>query len=303
MAETVSVPVNTAAQQLMTEARQLCESALRDAVESLPRSLRDMARYHFGWCDRTGVPIRAGWGKGLRSALVFAAAAGCGADPMVAVPVAVAVELLHNFTLIHDDAIDGDRTRRGRATIWCVWGVSHAICLGDALHALAVRVLADALPDAMASRAVGLLESGALEVCGGQCADSQTIAAFDEFGRQLGLAFQISDDVLGIWGDPAVTGKPVGTDLLRRKRSFPVVAALASGTPASQELSSLYCADQPITEAGAARITALMEATGSRSWALQYAEQRVSAAIAALPDQMTTEDLTTLAGLIAIRES
>ncbi|WP_307599157.1 polyprenyl synthetase family protein [Nocardia pseudobrasiliensis] len=100
-----------------------------------------MAAYHLGWRDLEGNPTDAGWGKGLRAALVFAAARACGTGRRAVVPAAVAVELVHNFPLVHDDVMDAARLRRGRATVWTVWGVPQAICLGGALHALAVRVV------------------------------------------------------------------------------------------------------------------------------------------------------------------
>ncbi|GAB2707001.1 polyprenyl synthetase family protein [Nocardia thraciensis] len=307
----------------------------------MPEPLDRMAAYHFGWSDPAGRPTGAGWGKGLRAGLAFATATACGAERGVAVPAAVAVELLHNFTLVHDDVMDADRLRRGRATVWSVWGVPDAICLGDALHAAAIRVLVDELPAAVAVAAVARMESAAAQLCRGQSqdcsfesrttvrvdeylsmaagktaslmgcacalgalcagADATTITALDAFGRELGVAFQITDDLLGIWGDPAVTGKPSGNDLMRRKRSFPVVAALESDTPAAAELTRLYLSETPITPDQVARAAALTEAAGGRQLAQHCADQRVTAALAALVDHTHTEDLVALAHLITRR--
>lgn len=341
MTETTTTLAAGDAERLLARARLLCEPQLREAVDTLPDPLRLMARYHLGFCDSTGAPAQAGWGKGLRSALAFAAATACGADPVVAVPAAVSVELMHNFTLVHDDVMDGDRTRRGRDTVWRVWGIPMAICLGDALHALAIQVLTSGLSGTAAACSITRMESTALEVCRGQCddtmfetratvsvdeyltmatgktgalmgcacalggwsaeADTATAAALDKFGRLLGAAFQITDDVLGIWGDPTVTGKPIGTDLIHRKRSFPVVAALASKTPAGVQLSRVYAAERPIMQSEVQHLTALVEAAGGKQEAAQQIDALLCAAAAALPDHMPAAALRLLVELIPDR--
>ncbi|WP_216902488.1 polyprenyl synthetase family protein [Nocardia alni] len=332
MSETTTLTHATAT---LANARRLCEPALRAAIESLPDPLRRMAVYHLGWSDPDGAAVRTGWGKGLRAALALAAASAVGADPLIAVPAAVAMELTHNFTLVHDDVMDADRMRRGRETVWSLWGASNAICLGDALHALAIRVLSDALPGATVGTAVTLLESAVVEVCRGQyedcafetrssvtveeylsmaagktgaligcacalgavCAgaDMATVEGLDAFGRQIGLAFQITDDVLGIWGDSGRTGKPVGGDLIRRKRSFPVVAALMSQTPAAAELSRLFHSDAPITAAQATSAAALVETAGGKRRSEQYADAKAEAAVAVIPRHAKADDLISLA--------
>ncbi|PWS44478.1 polyprenyl synthetase, partial [Streptomyces sp. ZEA17I] len=220
-------------------------------------------------------------GKAIRPALVLAAARALGGDPERAVRAAVAVELAHNFTLLHDDVIDEDTTRRHRPTAWAVFGVPDAIITGDALLALAQRLLAEDSHPA-AARAAARLSSCVIELCAGQQADcafeergpdevtldecltmataktgallgcacalgalyagaeDRAVRAMDGFGREAGLSFQLIDDLIGIWGDPARTGKPVGADLAAHKKSLPVVAALTSGTPAAAELAALY---------------------------------------------------------------
>jgi geranylgeranyl diphosphate synthase type I len=328
--------------ELLARARQLCEPGLRDALASLPEPLSTMAAYQFGWCEPDGTPTQAGWGKGLRAALALAAATACGSNPTAAAPAAIAVELLHNFTLVHDDVMDGDRLRRGRPTIWCVWGIPDAICLGDALHASAAQILVTWLPNTVAADAVARLETATAELCRGQSedyafetrsgvgvkdylamatnktgtlmgcacalgalctgADTATIEALDTFGRRLGLAFQIVDDLLGVWGDPTVTGKPAGADLIRRTQSFPVVAALESKNAAAAQLSQLYRSDRPITHRQAARAAADLDAAGDKQATQQQAQQWVSAALAALPEQMAASDLITLAYLVAHRD-
>ncbi|GAB0106184.1 polyprenyl synthetase family protein [Nocardia sp. JMUB6875] len=332
----------TSAAALLAHARELCLPVLTEWVGSLPQPLRLMGAYHFGWCDTSGSPVHAHPGKALRPALVFATATACGARAQAAIPAAAAIELVHNFTLIHDDVLDVDRTRRGRATVWSVWGIADAILLGDALHSLAVRVLATDLPGPIAAAAVTRLETAAIEMCRGQSedcqfetrprvgiddyvrmamgktgalmgcacalgafcagADAETVSAMERFGRELGLAFQFADDLLGIWGNSAVTGKPAGADLARRKQSLPVVAALQSDTSAAVELNRIYRSTTPMAPAMIVRATALIEAADGRVTVQRMAEQRLAAAIEALPDPRTAGELLVLAQLAVQRD-
>ncbi|MEJ3744673.1 family 2 encapsulin nanocompartment cargo protein polyprenyl transferase [Actinomycetes bacterium KLBMP 9797] len=284
--------------------REMVDAALRAAVETLPESMRQLAGYHLGYWDGDGRP-GAGGGKALRPALTLLAAGAVGGAPAAAVPAAVAVELVHNFSLVHDDVMDGDHTRRHRPTVWSVFGIGAAILAGDALLTLAFDVLARS--GHPATRAgIGALQAAVQDLLDGQSAD----LAFEEradvglaecvgmaerktgallgcacaigavfgggtgpqvehlrgFGERIGLAFQIVDDLLGIWGDPAATGKPARSDLQHRKKSLPVVAALVSGTPAGSELAALYHRDQPLAESDLHRVAELVDAAGGRAW-------------------------------------
>ncbi|MEV6769596.1 polyprenyl synthetase family protein [Nocardia sp. NPDC051030] len=327
--------------EILAQARDMCGPILRESVDSLPDPLRRMAGYHFGWWNPDGSPSRAGSGKALRPALAFCTAALFDTGPALVAPAAAAIELVHNFALIHDDVIDGDLTRRGIPAVWAVWGMADAVLLGDALHALAVRVLVAHVPSAAVGAAVDRMESSVIEMCRGQqedcsfdgrhvtgvldyermamgktgalmgaacalgalCAGASKaeVSALDRFGRELGLAFQYTDDLIGIWGDPKVTGKPV-SDLKRRKKSLPVVAALRSGTPAARELTALYQSDMPMSPADIARATHLIEAAGGRETTQYHADQRIDAAIAELPDLAAAEDLVALARIVSHRD-
>ncbi|MFI6213366.1 polyprenyl synthetase family protein [Nocardia brasiliensis] len=326
---------------LLARARRLCDPVIQAGVAGLPEPLRRMAGYHFGWCDAVGAPRQELSGKALRPALTLGTAAACGGDRTVAVSPAVAVELIHNFTLIHDDVIDRDATRRARATVWAVWGIPDAILLGDALHALAIKILSTGLPGVAAMAAIDRIEATVIELCRGQhqdCAfETRTtvgiddyltmamgktgalmgcacalgalgagaapdqVAVMDRFGRELGVAFQCVDDYLGIWGDPATTAKPVGSDIARCKRSLPVVAALEWGGAAARELASLYRSDTDMTAVEVARAVRLIESTGAKDTALQHAEQRLHAALDLLPDTVEAGELTALAYLATRR--
>ncbi|QIS21044.1 polyprenyl synthetase family protein [Nocardia terpenica] len=310
--------------------------------DTRPDSLRRMAGYHLGWWDRAGQPAKRVAGKGFRAALAIAAAAACSRDGGAAAGAAAAVEFLHNFTLVHDDIMDSDRIRRTRPAAWCVWGVPKAILLGDALHGLAFRCAVTDCPDAAVSGVVSRLATAVTELCQGRygdraldggtpidvdrylhtvsgktgalmgcacaagacCAgaDSATVDALELFGRRVGLAFQITDDLLGLWGDPRVTGKPVGSDVRRRKHSLPVVAALGSPTQAGRELRRLYGSTAPLSAAEVLAATGLIEAAGGRRIAVQQARRQLRRAVVGLPDELAADDLVSLASAVEYRE-
>ena len=315
----------------------LVDPALRTAARRLPEAMRRIAAYHFGWQDAHGRPATADGGKALRPALVLLCAEAAGGEAEDAVPAAVAVELVHNFSLLHDDVMDGDTTRRHRATAWTVFGTGAAILAGDALLSLAFEVLAPsgaANAKVLSAATLALLEGQAADldfeqrddVTPGECvrmAEGKTAALlgaactlgatfgpagddrFGAFGRAVGLAFQHVDDLLGIWGDPAVTGKPVYSDLQNRKKSLPVVTALCSGTAAGADLAALYARREPLDETELARAASLVEAAGGRQWSQAQADALLAKALrdltAAAPPSRATAELAALARLITTR--
>jgi geranylgeranyl diphosphate synthase type I len=331
---------------VLTWGRDQVDDALRTAVDTLPRSTRRIAGFHLGWCDEQGNAVAgAGAGKAIRPTLTLLAAEAAGGGYAAAIPAAVAVELVHNHSLLHDDVIDGDRLRRHRPTAWSVFGIGSAIHAGDALLTLAfdvlgaaggsradqaVQVLAAAEQDLLAGQMddlafesrsdVGLGEcmrmaqakTGALMGCA--CALGALSANDDEasigharcFGEQLGFAFQLIDDILGIWGDPVLTGKPIHSDLSTRKKSLPVVAALASGTEAGRELAALYGGTGPLPAADLASAVALVTAAGGRSWAEAQATRQLEGALAELHvfgvSPRATAELERLARLVTTRD-
>ncbi|QUC59725.1 polyprenyl synthetase family protein [Streptomyces sp. A2-16] len=301
------------APEVLTRSRELVRPALQEAVGRLHPWVSEMAAYSFGWCEVGGAPAAASAGKGVRQALAVLGAEAAGAPGRAGVPAAVAVELVHVFSLLHDDIMDGDPARRGRPTVWKAYGTGPAVLAGDALFALAVETLADsgadavrllstALSDLVRGQADDLLfatrpwrgpervrpdeyrvmaehKTGALLGCAAALgallggAPPAAVAALDRAGRQLGVAFQIVDDVLGTWGDPLVTGKPVHGDLRERKKTFPVLAALDSPTPAAARLARLLESDGAPEE-----IAALVEECGGRAAALAESRRRLAAA-------------------------
>jgi geranylgeranyl diphosphate synthase type I len=307
----------------VTLARDLVEPALRRAVDELAPVMRRISRYHFGWADEQGRDTPGGGGgKALRPALTLLSAQAAGADPEQAVPAAVAVELVHNFSLLHDDVMDNDLERRHRPTAWTVFGVPAAILAGDALLTLAVETARRGSAVSVSGEVVGCLnqsvqdlivgqsadvdferrtdvtvaecldmaagKTGALMRCASSIgalavgADARTVSVLADFGDHLGLAFQLVDDLLGIWGSPEVTGKPALADLRSRKKSVPVVAALNSGTDAAGRLAELYFQphqpDQVDDEAALIAMADLVQRAGGLSWTEAEADRHVKAA-------------------------
>ena len=333
------------ARDVLTCARAAFDPALRAAVDSLPGSMRHIAGYHFGWWDADGTPAESDHGKAIRPTMTLRAAAAVGGDAEDAVPAAVAVELVHNFTLLHDDVMDRDHTRRHRPTAWCVFGTGQAILAGDALLTLAYEVLAEGGHPAFRPAATALskavlavqdgqaldlsfetrtdvtlaecvrmaqLKTAALLGCatglgalyGGGSADR--VALLRSFGERIGLTFQLVDDLLGIWGDPEVTGKPVHSDLVSRKKSLPVVAALGSDCAAGAKLREVYLASGPLSGGDAAYAADLVAEAGGRRWCQQEIGARYESADEALRDGAVSDrpaaELSALAGLIVRRD-
>ncbi|WP_089952304.1 polyprenyl synthetase family protein [Lentzea xinjiangensis] len=326
-------------------ARDLVDPALREAVGRLPEPMAKAVGYQFGWADRHGRPVSGSAGKGLRQALVLLSAEAVGGRAESAVHAAAAVELVHNFSLVHDDIIDGDDTRRHRPTVWASFGVPVATLAGDAMLALAFDVLVSVTSDRTlaAGRALtwALLElvrgqsddvefedrpqvghdeymrmvagkTAALFGCacavgaamGGAPAD--TVGHLRRFGHHLGLAFQMVDDLLGIWGDPAVTGKPTRSDLRSRKKTFPVIMALDSDSGEGRAFAALYRRAEPLDEADLDAAATLIERVGVRertqAEALRHVELALNCLHAVDPAPGPATELTALAHLVAARE-
>jgi geranylgeranyl diphosphate synthase, type I len=330
---------------VLGRARDLIRPAMAAVVETLEPEVRRVAMYHLGFVDRHGRPEEADRGKAVRPALVVLSAEAVGAGPHVALPGALAVELVHDFSLLHDDVMDRDVERRHRATAWTVFGEARAIVAGDALHALAGEILlelgtAQGLRAASAlSRATARMIAGqaqdlsfaqrpdvSVEECLAMCANKTgallscasslgailagapdlRVRALERFGRELGLAFQAMDDILGIWGRPSVTGKPAAGDLRERKKTLPVVAALASPAGPHRDRLAELLSRPHLAEAEIEAAAGLVEVCGGRAWASEEARRRLSSAVAALDgrgfEPSAVERLTELAAFVAARE-
>jgi octaprenyl-diphosphate synthase len=198
-------------------------------------------------------------GKWLRPALVLLMAKACGDRTGEAAPIAAALELIHNATLIHDDIIDDSATRRGRRAVWKRWGSSATVLMGDLLYAKAFelttrhgslqiqRIIAEATGNMCQGELHQLQSAGRMNVteeeylqvvanktaclmaactrCGALIgkAPEEAAEAAGRFGLSLGMAFQIIDDVLDFVADPSILGKSVGNDVARGKVTLPLI--------------------------------------------------------------------------------
>jgi geranylgeranyl diphosphate synthase type I len=254
-------------------------AVLDRAVPADYRELREMLAYHLGWEGENAGPEARG--KRIRSLLVLMCCAAAGGDWRKALPAAAAVELLHNFSLIHDDIQDKSPLRRGRPAVWVQWGIPQAINTGDTMYTMAymaVSCLSETTTREQAFQALGLLQQACLSLTTGQyldisyenrkeislkdywpmvegktaallaaCAElgsltaganETTQAAFQQFGQYLGLAFQVQDDYLGLWGDSALTGKSSDSDLVSGKKTLPILYGLSQDGEFSRRWSA-----------------------------------------------------------------
>ncbi len=265
--EPLELPVRASAVLGRYHARLV--AGLEAATAALPEVIREPVRYHCGLVAGAHV------GKAVRPTLTCLIGEGLGGAIEPVVPLAVAIQLIHDFSLVHDDIVDEDRERRGKPALWVRDGMPTALNAGDALLTLAFRtVAANGLPAATTASAAAVLSEATLEMVAGQQTDiaatgaplggltpyltmvsqktgalmgaacamgavgagapAEVVQACGAFGRTLGVAFQLRDDVLGVFGDSEATGKPVGNDLLRRKLGLPLLLA-QSGPPAVAE--------------------------------------------------------------------
>ncbi|MGE5777373.1 MAG: polyprenyl synthetase family protein [Chloroflexota bacterium] len=251
-----------------------------DAPRTKP--FHEMLTYHMGWTGEGAGPEATG--KRIRPLIVLLCAAASSSPDVnigaplsatkawqTALPAAAAVELVHNFSLVHDDIQDNSDKRRGRTTVWVKWGMPMGINVGDALFVMSNQAIIDlkgSYPAEVVVKAAEILHNTCLELTRGQfldmsyektnelvvedywpmiagktaallsacCHIGSLLGGADEaqqdgyrsFGHYLGLAFQVQDDILGIWGDEAVTGKSAASDLIEGKKSLPVLAGLSA---------------------------------------------------------------------------
>jgi geranylgeranyl diphosphate synthase type I len=332
---------------VLARVRALVVPALRAAVDRLQgEQMRSIARYHLGWLDADGraLPGDGVGGKAIRPTLAVLSAEAAGGTAAQGVPAAVAVELVHNFSLIHDDIMDRDVERRHRPTAWVVFGEGQAILAGNALLTAAVDVLVRdgiagqrALPN-LISAIEGLIEgqsddldletradvvlddvlameagkTAALLACSASIgalaagAPIEVVGALAGYGHELGMAFQLVDDILGITGDAATTGKSSSSDVRAGKRSAPIVAALTSGTAASEQLARLFASGPLTADDDVTYATKLIDEAGGLEWAAQEADRRLALALAHLENSSapsgTTSDLAALARYVVERD-
>jgi geranylgeranyl diphosphate synthase type I len=257
--------------QSLAEFRRRYNPSLNNEIERWIGALgtgpfAGMMRYQLGFVDERFQPVHGGGGKRFRPLLCLAVCDAVGGSWQGALPVAAGIELLHNFSLIHDDIEDHDPARHHRPTLWKLWGEPQAINTGDGMFALAAKAVVETrcAPEDALDLSLRFQDT-ALQLCRGQHLDmdfetrtdvtsteyvemislkSAAIVdyacragavvggaspalsdALAGFGRSLGKAFQVHDDMQGVWASRERTGKEAATDLRNRKKSLPVLLA------------------------------------------------------------------------------
>ncbi len=321
--------LQTAFDELLPQLEVDLQEALRAPHHSLA-AYYGMMQYHLGWTDEQLRPIQTSSGKRLRPMLCLLACQARGGDAEQALPAASAVELVHNFSLVHDDIQDGSHTRRGRRAVWDVWGMAHGINVGDGLFVLARltlhRLAARGVPLSRQLAATEALDRACLALCEGQYFDMtfeqrldvgldqymwmihhktaallaaaaemgamvasddiHSVRSYYRFGENLGMAFQIQDDILGAWGEEHLTGKSAATDIRDKKKTLPVVYALSQDRDreAARELADLYATPGALDDAAISVVLALLDRVRARRYAEQTAEDYYRLALQSLEE-------------------
>jgi geranylgeranyl diphosphate synthase, type I len=317
-------------------------------VDGRSAPLYGMMKYHLGWLDEQLRPAHSNAGKRVRARLCLLCAGAVAGNPERAFAPATAVELLHNFSLIHDDIQDGSHYRRHRRTVWDIWGEAQAINAGDGMLVLSQLALAEdgeAAP-AIVVRGLRALNRACQLLCEGQHLDldyeqrstvavedyyqmigrktaalletscflgalyggatEEQLVAYSLFGRQLGIAFQIRDDYLGIWGDPAQTGKSAATDVASKKKTLPLLYALGTAPePDRTRLAEIMLSSGECPEDAIAEVLAILDRCGAASYAASEVKRISNEAIEALatarPRAEAGDELSALCRRMTIR--
>jgi len=297
-------------------------AAMRAAIEAADAGYAPYIRYHLGWEDAQGRPLTGDGGKMLRPLLCVLACEAVGADADDALPAAVAIELLHNFSLIHDDIEDGSETRHGRPTLWTLVGREQAINTGDGLFAIAQRSLLDLSvrqPAATTIRAAIAFNDACIRLCEGQRLDLEferralvTVADYEvmitgKTGALLGAATALgalcggaSDDIIlrfERFGSALGLGFQIQDDVLGIWGN-PIHTGKSAADDIRQRKKSFPVAwamellDEPRRKelrdlygdpaADSGRIVDLIEASGARDAAIERARLHASDALAAV---------------------
>lgn len=339
----------TTLQRLTAQMLPSLEEEMRQVLkadEHAKDSFYGMLHYHMGWVDAELNPISGQAGKRIRPLLCLLTCAASGGNWNQAIPAASAIELVHNFSLIHDDIEDGSPTRRGRDTIWKLWGMEQAINIGDTMFALShiamarladrgvsPQITVDALrrfDETCVALTYGQYHDMSfetrddvtvgqyLEMIKGKTAVLLALSAelgariagqesgsqdhYAQFGLKCGLAFQVIDDILGIWGDEAKIGKSADTDLITKKKTLPVLYGLEQ----DEELRYLYdntpSPDEDFVKKVGLRLNKIGAHEFAKDKAAVYSESALAHLEAAKPSGDAAESLFQLANMLLNRD-
>ncbi|MFC1905868.1 polyprenyl synthetase family protein [Chloroflexota bacterium] len=308
-----------------------------------------MMRYHLGWVDESGNPLSSDTGKLLRPTLCLIACKAVGGTTEKALTAAAVIELVHNFSLIHDDIEDQSDYRRHRRTVWNLWGQAQAINVGDGMFSLC-RLALLRLPNKGVTAqkvldVIQMLDQACVRLCEGQYLDmcfenrydvsvdeymqmigkktasliscslktgaalgtdnDLSVQGLEQFGWKLGIAFQIQDDILGIWGAEDKTGKSI-SDIAQRKKSLPIIYVLASEDNKCAGLIRSIYSKEIIGKDDVARVNKALDAAGARDYCQKLAMAYFDKAISILDnlqlDRQSQDELREIADFFIERD-
>lgn len=340
------MPLSEATAHYLPALRDTIQAAILEQSGELLDMYQTMLTYHMGWTDQHGASVERDSGKQIRPLLCLLVADACGDDWRVALPAAASLEILHNFTLVHDDIQDASPLRRGQPTLWSIWGEALAINAGDALFALAHLAMMDLIEKGASAEvtvtALRILDETCvaltrgqyldmsfekrekvetdtyLQMIGGKSAELLAVSArlgalvsgaspeqvedFYRYGLNLGMAFQVIDDILGIWGAVDQTGKSDVTDLHTKKKSLPVLYGLQQ----SSALRELYAGPDLLDAQEVILATEILESAGVRTYteevAARYTAQALKHLDAAAPQGQPDIWLRELTEFLLLRD-
>ncbi len=307
------------------------EKTLHDLLAQHDLPLYNLMEYQLGWRDEQGVPLDyPALQTRLHAGLCLLACQAAGADPAKALPSAAAVELIHQFSQVHQDIQDGSQHRANRSTVWWIWGPAQAINAGDGLHSLGRLAILDAGDPGQQQRlaedtldSLHILDTASLRMCEGLHQDlvfrervditigayikmardrtgsligaalelgaasagcePATAQALKEFGEELGIALQIQEDIQMLWGTP-ISGKPLGTDIMNKKKSYPVVNALEQAPVAQKRELGTLLFKRVLEPPDVENVTAILESLNARTSAQDAAQRILDDAVGRLGD-------------------
>ena len=307
-------------EEILLEHVDMVDSEIERCIgqRRFPSQLYNMMKYHLGWVDEKFKETKRYRGKRFRPTLCLLSYKAISGVYDKALPAAAAIELIHNFSLIHDDIEDMDEQRRHRPTVWKLWGIPHAINVGDGMHVLAnlcaLRLREVNVTDAKIVDVLEILNKTVMELCEGQFLDMEyekriditinmylkmiskktaalieasthigailatenrkIIEKFRLFGHNIGMAFQIIDDIIGIWGKEEKTGKPKASDIRNKKKTLPIIYAMEKTKKKDKKfLTNVYKRSKKISEEDISRILEILEKYGAREFSINIAKE------------------------------
>jgi len=317
----------------LLKSRDDVQSIIRSAITPQQDYLKNselnlMLRYHLGLVDEYDRPSNTFGGKAFRTGLCVLACEAAGGKPAAANSAAAAIELVHNFSLIHDDIQDQDEERRHRPTVWKIWGAAKAINAGNALRMIAdqelMKLTEKGFSKEISLKASRLLANRSLQMIQGQYLDisfeerlnvssreyKKMIAhktgaliscamelgaitasskrnlssLLGKVGWYFGYMFQLKDDVLGVWGDESITGKAQGSDIQRKKKTYPILYALRNAPVKQKTTLHKIFRKQSLSDEDVSYTMCVLE------------DMKIREKTAALVQEMSTEAMRLIAG-------